>query len=106
MITSIILAAVVVVAAFSLLLFLHVRTVNKLKAEYDQALNLLADHPKDPVAEEQCRAAGRSYYRFVRIREHATLNDFPLPYFETPELDDELVERDIAAKESEHRPAA
>lgn len=106
MIASIILAAVVVVAAFSVLMYLHIRTMNKLKIEYDLALHELSLHPSDTNTEEHCRAAGKNYYRFMRIREHATLNDFPLPYIETPELDSELVEHDIAIQKEEHHPAA
>jgi hypothetical protein len=98
MIISIIAATILVVVAFASLIALHLRTMNRLKAEYDKALDELSAHPQDAEAEVNCRIAGRSYYRYLHIREHATLSDFPLPYVETNDLDDELISRDIAKK--------
>jgi hypothetical protein len=106
MIISIIAASILVVAAFATLIFLHLRMMNRLKAEYDKALEELSAHPGSPEVEAQCRNAGRSYYRYLHIREHASLSDFPLPYVETNDLDEDLITRDIERKVVAHHPAA
>ncbi len=106
MIFSILAATIIVVAAFATLMTLHVRMMNRLKAEYDNALENLSVHPGDPSIEANCRTVGRNYYRYLHIREHATLSDFPLPYVETTDLDDELISRDIESKVATHHSAA
>jgi hypothetical protein len=42
----------------------------------------------------------------LHIREHASLSDFPLPYVETNDLDDDLISRDIERKVAQHHSAA
>jgi hypothetical protein len=106
MFAAILVAALLVVAIFAALLAIHISMANRLKEEYHKALISLTEHPDDGEIKNTCRACGRSYYRFIRIKDHASFMDFPMPYVDSPEVDDEMVERDIADRLAKHPPAA
>lgn len=100
-------ASILVLMAFvSAVIWSHLRAIAEARAVYHQALHRLAASPNSNLLRTECKEAGRYYYRFLHIQEHATFQDFPIPYTEYPEADDSRIESDIAETLRHEPPAA